>query len=811
MKMEHLSIWDQRNRKFIRRGFFAGKITSEFDRTKQIKIADHTLAEINFESKKDLNEDRNEVINRDIKKLTTSGFRYESIGNVFLPSGEELEKNADGDFEILSHGTPIPGELEGGRENCAVEKLACADGANTDCAPGKCIIGKLKQISKFKWKYTSAALYNGVAAEYYVGGKEVIELKTIVRGTHTNPDGTEIGIGSPASKSTTIYLPPKNYLESAFSEEFLKFFNYTLDLDNTNTTTGVITTEEDFIRKVIKIAYRKTPHLETGPMYSSLADTALTQEVYSAVEDILFRLKKVWRDKVSSIMTLRWENRFAKHETNREFISYVLRELRVLFSKCLQVTASGIKQSRIRSISDENVRPIYFRLPSAALNYRPDEGEDILVIGEETERFDISISALEIGTIVALTDRSIAYQFLPRVITDEDERRSLGMSPVLSDRTKAELYSPRDENSWGRVPDDRLPKAPVAKWILAGADEFLREKKYDIESFYYTYLDPTECSPKNLDWLAQHVGLSGEVWNLNWNADHKRALIKNALGWFETSMTQNVANKEYKTIKGEVLDLHPFTSAPWRDTEEIKNDSEVDVSEVDLSKISTISINNLFSSVALSGSTYQDFSSKNVDSFSVYKEDWDGLLPSKGSLLTLIFLFSLFGVKAHTAEELDISNVKLKDNNKISAILRPKSGLRSLEINAPILLPTKYSVTQVGTEDDYSVGAYNNQLVADRTSVTSIEESKNVFFRLPYYYNRDGRTWDLVKSIAEYWTSGTLNARVQYAYLSADLWKIGDAFFEPEIQTDEAPEEPYILLENGVDYLITESGNPILY
>jgi len=56
---------------------------------------------------------------------------------------------------------------------------------------------------------------------------------------------------------------------------------------------------------------------------------------------------------------------------------------------------------------------------------------------------------------------------------------------------------------------------------------------------------------------------------------------------------------------------------------------------------------------------------------------------------------------------------------------------------------------------------------------------------MPYYYNRDGKTWDLVSSIAKYWTNTTLNTRVQYAYLSADLWQIGDAFFEPNITTDE--------------------------
>lgn len=807
--MESLSIWDQKNRKFVRRGFRPAKITIEFQRTKTIKIADHTLAEINFDFKKDINADRDQAIFRDIKKLDTSGFRYESVGNVYLPDGEVLVPNTEEEFGILAHGTPVPGELEGGRENCAVEGMICTDGENNNCKPGKCLVGKLKQISKYKWKYTSEASYGGVKAEYYIGGTELLELKTLIRGRHKNPDGTIIGIDKPASKATTILLPPKNYLENIFSNDFLKFFNYTLGLDGTDTISGIVSTEEDFIRRVIKLAYRKVAHTEIGPMYSSLADASLSEEVYVAVEDLLFQINSVWKEKILGIMTLRWENRFARHETNRQFISYVLRDLKTLFSNCIQITKSGLKQSRIRSISDENTRPIYFRLPSAALSYRPEEHEDTLIIGEEIERFNIPISALEIGTVVTLSDRSIAYQFLPRVISDEDERRNLGLSPVLSERTKSELYSPKDPQSWYRVPNDRLPKAPVAKWILAGADEFLREKKHNIESFYYTYLDPTECSPKNLDWLAQHVGLSAPLWNREWTEEHKRALIKNALGWYDRSLIQSIGTKQYKTIKGEVLNSHPFTSLPWRSTSDALNDSESDISEIDLSKISNIIMSDVLSQEIEGGKSFVDHLGQLVDNFSIYKEEWDGLMESKGSILTLAFLFSLFEIKSHVAEELEASNVRI-NNGKITATLRPKSGLRAQEISAPCLLPTKFELAQVGTTADYAIGSYTNQLVADRTSVSDPEQSRNMFFRLPYYYNRDGRTWDIVEAIAAYWTNTTLNTKVQYAYLSADLWKTGDAFFEPNILINEDVLSSNAILTEEGRYLTTEDNSPII-
>lgn len=808
--MEAVSIWDQRHRKFVKRGYKAARVTIEFPRTKQIKIANHTLAEIDFDSRLELNFERDQTISRDIKKLTSSGYRYENIGNVYMPEGEEISANELGEFEILAHGEAVPGELNNGNENCRVQGLKCLNGSDTNCLPGKCVIGKIKQVTKYKWLYTSASLYNSVPVEYFIGGKESFELKTIIRGAHTNPDGTVVNVNSPASKATTIHLPPANYFHRAFSETFIKFFNYTYALDGSRPLEGIATTEEDFIREVIALAYRSNRRLETGPTYSSLADSPVSEEVFKAIEDILFSLGKAWKDKARTLMDQRWVNRFAKHETNREFITYILRELKTLFLKCIQVTNSGIKYAKIKSISDESVRPIYLRLPSAALNYRPDESEDVLVIAEENDRFNVPISALDIGTIVTLSDRSLAYQFIPRIIYNEDERRQFRLSPIISSRTKEELYSPRDAQSWYRVPEDRLPTAPIAKWILGGADEFLREKKLDIESFYYTYLDPSEASPKNLDWLAQHVGLAGEVWNTEWDVAHKRTMIKNALGWYEKELTQIIGNKEYKTIKGEVLNEAPFvTTSAWRETDEITNENEVDITNVDISKISSIIINDILDKNIINGRSIRTRNGGLADIFSIYKQEWDGLFESKGSILTLVFLFSLFGVKSHTAKELEITKAKLK-NGEVKAQLKVKNGLRSQEVDAPILLPVKFNPAQVGNENDYENKAFDNQLIADRTAIADIEQSKNIFFRLPFYYNRNGKTWDLVESIAKYWTSNTLNSRVQYAYLSADLWRIGDAFFEPRVVFDESILDASAVLTEEGNYLVTEDNTTII-
>jgi hypothetical protein len=902
--MEYLSLWDQRNRRFVKNGYRAADVTVEFKRTKTIKIADHSLAQISFNSKLERNDERNRVIDRDIKLLSTTGFRYETIGNVFSPEPMELPDNENKEYEILAHGTPLEGDLSGGRENCFVEGLSCQSGQGTSaaCNPGKCLIGKINKVSGYKWKYTSAATFGSsdTPVSYYLGGKEVLELKTIIRGKFKEIGGTELNINKSASKSTLIYLPPANYLDRIFKDNYFKVFNYTMELDGNDPLNGIIASEEEFVSNVLTSAYEKNPRLYKGSTLASLADFNVEEIIKDVINDILFSLDKVWKEKIKAVMDDRWDDRFANHDTNRTFITFVFRTVKELFKKCLQVTKSNLKHGSVKQISDENVRPTYLRLPGASLSYRPAE-EETLVIGEDADRFKIPISSLDIGTIVVLSDRSKAYQFLPRSIYGKDLRVAYGMSPMYSSRTKEELYSAKDKLSWKMLSDDKIPSPPVAKWMLAGVDEFLREKKHDIESFYYSYLDPTECSVKNLDWLAQHVGLTEPFWNVKWDQKYKRALIKNALGWFEESLTQTVGGTEYETTKGEVLLEYPFTEDLWRTAHGTLTDG-VDFSEIDLSKIPKILYSSYDKSISNESYVTKNNGSK-ADEFSVYKQDWKGLIESKGSVMSLLFLFSLFQVKAHTANELSfeqirkkaevdvvfsipsdassgvtipsdtvlvtdvslsqydnalqfkvVDNVVLtpetravkvkaiatdigeeynviedslvfqtpisgviitnKDGRKgenIGGILKVKSGLRGQENNAPVLLPTKYTLPQVGTVADKAIQAYENQMIAGVTSITTPEEANNIFFRLPFYYNRDGTTWSLVESIAKYWLSGSLNARPQYAFLAADLWQQGDAFFEPEIIDESIDTTTQIFTLDANFHLEAEDSTDILY
>ena len=325
-----------------------------------------------------------------------------------------------------------------------------------------------------------------------------------------------------------------------------------------------------------------------------------------------------------------------------------------------------------------------------------------------------------------------------------------------------------------------------ARWLTSGTDEFLSNKKDSVAAFYSDYLDPDTCNPELLDWLAQHVGLFGDLWDSRWSNKIKRAFIKNSFGWWDRERSVTLPGLgEVLTMKGEALEQFPFTQSEWV----IENSNLL---KIKLDEVETINLLRdpgsgqveLISPLSpFKIKTYSDLTERvsliSTDQVTIDKSLWNGLMEAKGSLLGAVFLSSLFGLKSHSSQELEIVDADRK-------ILRPKTGLRAAEISAPVLLPYKSEVLQVGNLTDASVRNYSNQLVAGVSRVGSIEGSNNVFFRVPYYYNRDGKSWDAVSYIARNWMPSNLNVRVQYAYLSAGLWKVGDAFFEPDVNISEA-------------------------
>lgn len=352
-----------------------------------------------------------------------------------------------------------------------------------------------------------------------------------------------------------------------------------------------------------------------------------------------------------------------------------------------------------------------------------------------------------------------------------------------------------------------------AQWLTSGVDEFLSQKKDQIVSFYQDYLDPQTCSPGVLDWLAQHVGLFGDLWDERWDRKIKVAMIENAFGWWDREKTTLLpGGVEIKTPKGEVLSRFPFTSSElWTQSQ-----SEENFLRVSLNEIGTI-LANEDTGETVDYSTYMEktpntqnhtLSLTPVNKLRIYDGRWNGLMESKGSLLSFAFLSSMFGLKAHSAEEIKLRKV-INTGETFSSkifIFEPKSGLRQAESSAPPLWPYKSDVLQVGDGSDLESGNFTNQIIAGVSRVTTPEDSKNVFFRLPYYYNRDGKSWDRVGYIAKNWMPDNLNKVIQYPYLSADLWAVGDGFFEPEFVSSELLGQDLILTEDAEEYINTEDS-----
>ena len=150
---------------------------------------------------------------------------------------------------------------------------------------------------------------------------------------------------------------------------------------------------------------------------------------------------------------------------------------------------------------------------------------------------------------------------------------------------------------------------------------------------------------------------------------------------------------------------------------------------------------------------------------------WQGILPSRGSMLTLLFMLWSLNIKAHSPEELEY----LPDGG-----YNVKSGLRDNEINAPVNLPYTVDVLKVGSDTDSQISNYPNQLIAGIGTCQDELSSNTTILRMPFYYNRNGKSWDAATSIMDNYAPSTSINRVQYAYAVADLLVADDIFFEPK-------------------------------
>jgi hypothetical protein len=287
----------------------------------------------------------------------------------------------------------------------------------------------------------------------------------------------------------------------------------------------------------------------------------------------------------------------------------------------------------------------------------------------------------------------------------------------------------------------------VAKWLTAGSDDLLSGTKTVLDHFYRTYLDPETCYPLNLDWLAQHLGFVGGLWDLEWPAKVKRVLL---------------ANAHVNRVSGSM-----WTQDPAQDT----------LRGIDMARVERVTVNIGTGAVSTSYRYTKKSYNTNTElttlttfnNLVVDTSRWQGILPSKGNMVTLLFMFWALGIKAHSPGEMRYSD----------ASYFVRSGLRDRELTAPVNTPYMVDVLRLGDDTDSKTGNYPNQLIAGIGTCQDELSANTVIVRMPFYYNRNGRSWDAARQVLDNYMPSTAINRVQYAYAVADLLVADDVFFEP--------------------------------
>jgi hypothetical protein len=691
------------------------RVTYEFPNRRSNKIFGHRLGNITFQDglSTQLNDSRNDLINEVYGERGIGGYRYKPVSHTYI-----RPTLIGSDLIVLGHGAP----RSGGYENCVLVGAQCADGTDTQCEVGKCEVGRLSRVSGTKWRYDSLTV---PGLYYFVFGTERVELKPVVRGRFSLPAGAGvIDVIYPASPSGTIYLPLNTYNAETFTRRVVRqvFSGTTDDL-------RLITDSVD--------------NFARGLLGLNKAEDKVEQEVKDRLLDLLYSTTDIsWHPSLFDTVEGVWTQRYEGIDmTNRDFAFRCYEQLTTLYNSGLQIAMSGLKVARV-VVDQEIGRPVYGRLPGISGAYN----------------------------------------------TDEEDK--------------------------------------AAKWLTSGADSELSGSKTLIDTFYRTFLDPATCYPLNLDWIAQHMGFIGGLWNLEWSVRTKRTLIANAHVnkipeggmWTKNPESDTLRTIDLSRIERIKIDYYsdpssttyiykfgkpnyPQTPSGYRfgglDSLSIPpvyrfGETDPDVGyrfgELDTStdpdtyrfgyKARADGLGNVLTLYKYSSKVY-DSDSKTTSivptsDLVVDMGRWQGILPSRGSLLTLLFMFWAFDIKSNSPEEL------VYDPRDYTFSVR--SGLRSTEISAPINVPYIVDTLKVGDDTDAEVYNYPNQLIADTSTCQDELSANTTVVRMPFYYNRNGRSWDAAQSILENYAPETSIKRIQYPYANADLLVCEDVFFEPVVE-----------------------------
>lgn len=677
-----------------------------------------------------------------------------SLGRINItPSSREQSSLsiASPQFADGSYGVIVSGLVsnDGLSENCTAKSLACSDPSALPetCPRNKCVIGKVSQEDGL-WRYISARTFKSVVPgeisrplEYYTKSR----LKN-------NPSFYNQGliIDAPATRAYDIVQP--------------------MDLKYRS--------EEK--RAVAMKAFAKVCRYREACIQNYLVEPAGT-ELKLGILSHSYGFGPDWHKFIVDII----EDFFYDDQQGDTLLESYLDTLESLRNHILLKSAPRYKKSALSDRREDYARPTYFRLPETYRSF----DENLITLNNVGARFLLP-DTLETGTIVSNPRFTQSYEYLPRAITDPEERLALGADP-LSEET---LLTPADTGSW-RLNQAELNPA-LTKWTTSGYDRFLADWKINLDQFYFKYLDPRTCDPLALDWIRQFFGFTDGLWDEGWEPEQKRAILLNSFGWYDELLADETTG--YKTLKGEVCALYPTgeSQSRWVLREEDENYNKIVWQNPYLSELV------IEDGIAM----YNP-----IDRLRINLANWRGLHATKGNLLNVLWWISLFNIAGcNPFNELEAKGdsdyllsepLVFKEDRPLDRLsLEYLWGIKTrfdANLSSELARPIVVSPAQACDLD--TVMYVNNPLIAGHTQV---QDETILVIPVSFKYSRFNRIWDRLSYIVENWSPAATKVRAQYLYPASDYVAAGDVFFE-----DTGACSPWFI--DNFDWMDWDNGCPV--
>jgi hypothetical protein len=528
-------------------------------------------------------------------------------------------------------------------------------------------------------------------------------------------------VGSLEKQSATLYKYTHHNLAVSYSAaDEIKLPNGRKFLEFCELDGGY----EDIARAIVSISYSSRVNSQEAGILSNLESSVYTKDLYYGAMTYLHK-------RSASLLWRRYAREQLKLLDYTQSGTVVLNEIVELFlywQNCILEVVRN-KYNRSSLMLAPRAHPIYARLPQV---YKIED--ESLFLQDLSKRTELDGKTLDVGfKVIGETE---AYIYLPRSITDPETRDLYDLSPL----DLSEQFTPKDPQSWVKLKEyDEV--LDVSKLTLAGIDGELTASKEKIGAFFTDILDPDTCYPQVLDWVASIVGLLPPIWNAEWDLVLKRAVIKNALGWYDRlTSSKNLLGEDILTPKGETLNQYPFSEYPQHFG--TSNNLNYEFSSL----VPQIRVKNSMGITSL----------VSVDRLALNKADWVGLYESKGTFYNLFWwLMALRARKFDASTEIEDDHINIFVENE------------SEDACTPIVL----TPCQVGDADS----AFDNKAVC---GISRLYERISVVVPMSFKYSRDGAMWANVNDIVENWTRIDRKPRVQYALFAAGYSTADDFLFE---------------------------------